>query len=367
MKKIKIATGKVGLVFNKGVYKKVIEEGSHWIGFGDEVKEYNLRTSLATDFGIELLIEKDKKLADLIEIVIIEDHEIALRFDSGIFQYVLIPGKYVFWKRVVKREFVKIDLNKIEITENIKPKLLKHPSLLPYIRAYTIQSYEKGILFINGKYEKILEEGSYNFWSNHIPIEVLKADMRQQQMEVSGQEILTKDKATIRINFYAIYQVNDINKALRENKDYEKQLYTLFQLALREFIGTQTLDEMLNNKEAASSYVIDGLKSKIEDLGVEVKRCGIRDIILPGDVKEIMNQVLIAQKKAEANVITRREETASTRSLLNTAKLMEDNEMLFKLKEMEYVEKIAEKINSISVSGGGQIVDQLKEIFVQKK
>jgi hypothetical protein len=87
--------------------------------------------------------------------------------------------------------------------------------------------------------------------------------------------------------------------------------------------------------------------------------------VLPGDVKEIMNQVLVAEKRAQANIITRREETASTRSLLNTAKLMEDNAMLFKLKEMEYVEKIAEKINNISLSGSGQIVDQLKQIFVK--
>ncbi|NQZ78262.1 MAG: slipin family protein, partial [Ekhidna sp.] len=91
------------------------------------------------------------------------------------------------------------------------------------------------------------------------------------------------------------------------------------------------------------------------------------DIILPGDMKEIMNQVLIAQKQAQANVITRREETASTRSLLNTAKLMEENDMLFKLKEMEYVEKIADKIGEITVSGNGQIVDQLKGIFTPGK
>ena len=98
-------------------------------------------------------------------------------------------------------------------------------------------------------------------------------------------------------------------------------------------------------------------------MGVEVINSGLKDIILTGEMKEIMNRVLIAQKQAEANVITRREETASTRSLLNTAKLMEDNSMLFKLKEMEYIEKIAEKINNISVSGGGQIASQLKELF----
>ena len=93
----------------------------------------------------------------------------------------------------------------------------------------------------------------------------------------------------------------------------------------------------------------------------------MRDVILTGDMKGIMNQVLIAQKQAQANVITRREETASTRSLLNTAKLMEDNEMLYKLKEMEYVEKIAEKIGEITVNGKDGMVKQLKEIFATSK
>lgn len=91
--------------------------------------------------------------------------------------------------------------------------------------------------------------------------------------------------------------------------------------------------------------------------------CGIKDIILPGDVKNILNQVLIAEKQAQANVIMRREETASTPSLLNTAKLMENNEMLFKLKEMGCVEKIADKIQDISLYGGGHMIDKLKDIF----
>jgi hypothetical protein len=82
---------------------------------------------------------------------------------------------------------------------------------------------------------------------------------------------------------------------------------------------------------------------------------------------KIMSQVLVAEKRAQANIITRREETASTRSLLNTAKLMEDNNMLYKLKEMEYVEKIADKIGEISVSGNGTLIEQLKQIFVAQK
>ncbi len=148
-----------------------------------------------------------------------------------------------------------------------------------------------------------------------------------------------------------------------DNKDVDKQLYTLIQLALRENVGRLTLDELLAEKETISGQVLETITAKAAQLGIEVSECGIRDIILPGEIREIMNRVLVAQKKAEANMITRREETASTRSLLNTAKLMEDNAMLWKMKEMEYVEKIAEKINNISISGSDRVVDQLKQIF----
>lgn len=186
-------------------------------------------------------------------------------------------------------------------------------------------------------------------------------------MEIAGQDILTKDKAALRVTFIAQYRVTDIEKALIDNKDHAKQMYVLIQLALREYIGSQTLDELLEDKDVVSAYVIKALKGKVDKLGIEILDAGVRDVILPGEVKEIMNQVLVAQKQAQANVIMRREETASTRSLLNTAKLMEDNEMLFKLKEMEYVEKIADKINSISLSGGGQLIDQLRDIFAPGK
>ena len=80
-----------------------------------------------------------------------------------------------------------------------------------------------------------------------------------------------------------------------------------------------------------------------------------------------MNQVLMAEKKAQDNVIMRREETASSRSLLNTAILMEENEMLWKLKEMEYIERISEKINQLTLSDGSLLSEQLKELFLTKK
>lgn len=254
-------------------------------------------------------------------------------------------------------------MSKIYITEKIDSALFSKYELSKYVRTFEVAAYEKAVLIVNDVYVKTLESGTYRFWKNDTTIKIAKADLRQLQLEVAGQELLTKDKAAIRINFDTTYKVTDIEKALLENKSFEKQLYTAMQLALRNYVGTYTLDELLENKEQIAKAVFADTKAEATKLGVTVLNCGIRDVILTGEMKDIMNQVLIAQKKAQANVITRREETASTRSLLNTAKLMEDNEMLYKLKEMEYVEKIADKIGEISVSGNGSMIKQLKEIF----
>ncbi len=136
-------------------------------------------------------------------------------------------------------------------------------------------------------------------------------------------------------------------------------------MTLRAFVGGFTLDELLLKKDTISKDILDQVTDKISNLGLSVSDAGIRDVILPGDMKEIMNQVLVAEKKAQANSIMRREETAAMRNMLNTAKLMEENEMLWKLKEMEYVEKIADKIGKITISGGGNVINQLKDIFVK--
>ncbi|WP_028664862.1 slipin family protein [Runella zeae] len=362
MKFVNINAYQVGLVFRNETYLKALPEGIHFVGPFQTVKVYDITKPFAVPCSLDILLT-DKVLADLLEVIDVKDQEIVLQYENDVFKTVLKPGRHAFWKSMVNYRYVRADLSKVEITEAIDLTSLTSKEVLAYMRSYTVESYEKGLLFVNGKYQKVLEAGTYYWWRNNLSVHISKVDTRQLQLEIAGQEILTKDKATLRINFYVQYKVTDIMKALLENKDIDKQLYILMQLGLREYIGTLTLDELLEKKEGISKFILDAIAENAGQLGVTLVNCGIRDVILPGDMKEIMNRVLIAEKTAQANIIMRREETASMRSLLNTAKLMEENEMLFRLKEMEYVEKIADKINTISISGGGQVLDQLKQIF----
>jgi archaellum component FlaF (FlaF/FlaG flagellin family) len=364
IKIIKIEAYRVGLVFENRKLVNVLEAGLHWI-FGDKnVIIYDMSVPFQAPFELNILLQNEA-LASMLEIVEVADNEIVLQFVNDNFKGVLTAGRHAFWKGIVKNEFTKVDVSKIEITEDVSVSLLENAQLRFFTRKYIVASNDKALLFVNGTFVKELKAGTHYFWNNAITIEVKTVDARQQQVEISGQELLTKDKAGLRINFFVRYQVIDIMKALVENKDFEKQLYVAMQLALRAFVGSLTLDELLSKKDTIASAILDEVTTKIENLGLAVSDAGIRDVILPGDMKEIMNQVLVAEKKAQANSIMRREETASTRSLLNTAKLMEENEMLWKLKEMEYVEKIADKIGEITISGGGNIIGQLKEIFVK--
>jgi SPFH domain / Band 7 family len=366
MKKVKVKAWQVGLVIKDGAFQRILMTGNYWFWKNEEVYVFDITKQFIAPVELNILLQ-EKAFTDIVQVVEVKDNEIALQYENGLLKAVFTAGRYTFWKSIVKNEFVKADIGKIEITENIDRAVLLSKLVLPYVRSISVENYEKAVLFIDGKYEKVLNSGVYYWWKNSIAIYIARVDMRQQQLEVNGQEILTKDKAALRINAWAQYKVADIEKALLQNKDYDKQLYVAFQLALREYIAGFGFDELLEKKESIAPFILQSVQASAEVLGVLVSDFGIRDIILPGDVKEIMNQVLVAEKKAQANSIMRREETASTRSLLNTAKLMEENAMLWKLKEMEYVEKIADKISNISVGGNGVLIEQLKQIFVPQK
>lgn len=364
MKRIIISENEIAVVTKATGVVKILTEGKYWLGFGVRATIYDKANDFYVHQNVDVLLSYPE-FREHVHVISVPEGHICLMYWNDILVKIFNVGRHILWKGLKQYDFKIIDTTGLAIQEEIPVFVLQKSLMAPYIRSYKIDPNEKGVLYIDGKFDRILDAGVYYWWVNPIPVVLNKVDMRQTILELSGQEILTKDKAQIRINFTVQYRVIDIEKLFLNNRDYEKQLHNIMQLSLRGFIGQITLDELMENKTQVNEYMMNFSKEKVSQLGVELLDCGLKDIILPGDMKEIMNQVLIAEKKAQANIIMRREETASTRSLLNTAKLMEENTMLMRLKEMEYVEKIADKINTISISGNGQVIDQLKQMFVK--
>jgi regulator of protease activity HflC (stomatin/prohibitin superfamily) len=215
-----------------------------------------------------------------------------------------------------------------------------------------IDEGKRALVYLDGQLLRELSPGAYGFWGAVAMPRIEVLETRRQTVEVPGQEILTKDKVTVRVNISAVFEIVDVTTARAGVKDVNEYLYRALQIAVRQSLGKRTLEEVLAEKTDIDQAVSDEVRREMEVYGVRVSGIAIKDIILPGDIRDILNQVVTAEKQAQANLIRRREETAATRSLLNTAKLMEDNPLLVRLKELETLEKIADKVEKITVVGG---------------
>ncbi len=362
MKKVIINEKNRGFLFKNGKYVRMLGAGKYYT-FGDRVIEL-VSIDRPLDCGrcsIETLLA-DKAVAASVTVVEVGDTEMALHFVNGKFSSVLRRGKHAFWSVTDTHEFKIVDISTPEISEDIPTYIFDKIPEMYYVKV-AVAEYQKARLYFNQKLVRILDAGIYYFWRTSVKVDVSFVDTRLTQMNITGQEMLTADKVSLRINFVCNYRVTDYVKILTEVDNFEEQMHVAAQLAIREFVGKYKLDEILENKDKMSECVFEKLKSREADLFVEITDAGVKDIILPGEIRDIMNTVLIAEKRAQANVITRREEVASTRSLLNTARLMDENKTLYKLKELEYVERICNNVGNINLSANSDLIGQLAGIL----
>ena len=362
MKKIVINENQRGFLFKNGKYVKLLGAGKYLIFGARDIEVFSIDAShyaiASAKCPLEVLL-KDKEFADSVEVVDIADEEYVLHYINGKFdKFLNCRGKIAFWKGENVHEFKKIDVSSPEVDASVPQYVF---SMIPASRYVKVEvaEYQKARVYFNRKPVHLLDAGTYYFWNNSIRVDVDYVDTRLTQMSVTGQEILTADKVSVRINLAINYRVTDYEKIFTDVDDYIEQIHVAAQLALREYVGKYKLDEILERKDEMSKFIFEQLRAKENEFFVEIRDAGVKDIILPGEIREIMNTVLVAEKRAQANVITRREEVASTRSLLNTAKLMDENKTLYKLKELEFVERICENVGNINLGGNGDILSQL--------
>ena len=306
------------------------------------------------------VLRKDSNFENSIAVVDVPDGCLAIRFADGRITEVLRPGTYAYWNIFKKNTFEIVDITDPESAGKLPvPYMAYVPS--NYITGIEISEGEIGLLSYDGVLKNQLTAGQYYFWNYNTRVSVQTVDTRIQQMDISGQEILTADKVSLRINFVCSFRVTDPVSIVGRLKDYKTQIYVLTQLIMREFIGKYRFDDLIRQKDSIGGFVLERLRERESDFFVTFSDAGLKDIVLPGEIRDIMNTVLIAEKAAQASVITRREETAATKSLLDTAKLMDENNTLFKLKELEYLERICDKVGNISVGSGGSILKNLRE------
>ncbi len=357
-----------GYLSRNGKFLRLLTAGKYTYpkAFGYDVQVVPMTGEVKTCGIPENILMQDKEFSSRVAKAAVPDECIAIRFVNGAYKEVLTKAETLFWNVFEKNEFKLVDITQ-PCMEDTLPRIYMDLMPVKFYKKITIRDGETGLLYFDMHYEKRLSTGTYYFWNYGREVTCKIFNMKIQQLDISGQEILTADKVGIRLNLVVSYRITNPEKLVEKVDGVSNLLYTSAQLLLREQVGRYRLDELLSRKEELSAVILEKMKAEEEEYCVEIVNAGIKDIILPGEIREIMNTVLVAEKKAQANVIMRREEVASTRSLLNTAKLMEENRTLMRLKEMEYLEKICDKVGSITLNGGKSVLDQLSELAAGRK
>jgi regulator of protease activity HflC (stomatin/prohibitin superfamily) len=369
---VTVADGERALVTRDGMLERVLESGRHRLFDPRGALAVEAFKVVRAEFPAEryavLNAARPDLAAALFELVETKADEIALVSLDGRPVQLLSPWQArVYWKVATRIEVERIDVSG-------DPRVsARHLAMIERTRSTVVteavvENHEAGLLYVEGRLVERLAPGRHAFWIVGRKIEVKRLDLRPQAVEITAQEMLTRDRIALRVTLTAFRRIADPERAAATVPDVDAWLYRLVQFAIREAVAGRTLDEVLSAKAVLDAELRDYVRARIADSGVEVTELGVKDVILPGEIRELVNKVVEAERVAKANLIRRQEETAATRSLLNTAKLMEDNPLLLRLKELESLERLVEKVGRIDFhAGDGQGLDALLTKLVRFK
>jgi regulator of protease activity HflC (stomatin/prohibitin superfamily) len=370
--RVTVKDGERAFLMRNGRFERLLEPGRHTLfdpghELGAELHNV-VRAEFPADRYAVLKAARPDLAAEAFEAVETKADEVAIVRLDGRPTHLMGPWlTRVFWKVATQVEAERIDVgNDPKVSPRHLAMIARERNTL--VAEHVIDNHEAGLLFVEGRLVERLAPGRHAFWTVGRKIEVKHLDLRPQALEITAQEMLTKDRIALRVTLTAFVRVVDPERVVSAVPDVDTWLYRLAQFAIREAVASRTLDEVLSAKSALDAELRAYVRERVTDTGVEVTELGVKDVILPGEIRELINKVVEAERTAKANLIRRQEETAATRSLLNTARLMEENPLLLRLKELESLERLVEKVGRIDLHAGeGAGLDALLTKLVRLK
>ncbi len=364
MKRVKVRKHERGLLYRDREFERVLGPGKH--RFLDPLCKVRVETVSVRDAWLKHrdldVIARSGALGDEAAVVDVRDGQRALVWIDGRFDAVLASGLWALWTVFNEVKVEMVDAREPRFRHEAMASILKWRGVEAVLDRFVVEDGHVGLYFREGRFVEKLEPGTYAFWKDVGRVKLYHVDVREKVIDVAGQEIMTADKVTLRMNAVAAYRVTDPIRKVAEVEDAEQALYREAQLALRAVIGTRELDALLAGKEEVAAELQEVVRRRAAGFGLQVVSLGIRDVILPGEMKELMNKVTEARKAAEASLITRREETAAMRSQANTAKLLESSPALMRMRELETLEKIAGKAQLQVVLGEKGLAERISHL-----
>ncbi|MBN1285075.1 MAG: slipin family protein [Anaerolineae bacterium] len=207
-------------------------------------------------------------------------------------------------------------------------------------REVTVWEYERGLLYKDGRFVRLLEPGRYRFWRWE-KVSVVRVSLRQMSQVISGQAMLTADRIEVRVSLVVQYTVADPALAVGAVESYTDRLYQDLQLSLRDLVAGYEVDQFLGARAELGEALLAEIAPRAQQYGVTVERAGVRDVVLPGSVRDVFMKEVEADREGRASLVRARHEVAAARARANTAKILAENPNVVRLQEIDALVKLA--------------------------
>jgi regulator of protease activity HflC (stomatin/prohibitin superfamily) len=212
-----------------------------------------------------------------------------------------------------------------------------------------INQYEQGIVFRFGRALPDIRQPGL-IWVNPFTDRLRKVNMQITVAAVPGQEAITRDNVTLRVDAVVYYRVIDPVKAIINVQDYTFAISQVAQTSLRSVIGQSDMDQLLSEREKVNAHLKDVIDEPTEQpWGIRVERVEVKDVSLPESMKRSMSRQAEAERERRARIISADGEYQASKKLAQAAAVMAADPAALQLRLLQTVVEVAAEKNSTLV------------------
>lgn len=208
-----------------------------------------------------------------------------------------------------------------------------------------VNQYQRAVQLRFGRFVKVLDPGLKFVLPFGID-RTLYVDLRVATIDVSGQDIITKDNVPVSINAVVYFQVSNPEMAVLNVENFRQATTLLAQTLLRSVLGSHELDDMLSEREKLSKVLQEELDKSTESWGVRVVTVELKSVDLPEGMKRAMAKQAEAERERRAKVISAEGEYQASQRIFEAASVISQNPAGLMLRMLQTLTEISVEKNS---------------------
>jgi regulator of protease activity HflC (stomatin/prohibitin superfamily) len=220
--------------------------------------------------------------------------------------------------------------------------------LLLALRGFRLdREYQRGVIFRLGRSKGVMGPGLY--WVVPWVDQKVQVDVRTRTVNIEPQETVTADSVTIRVNAVLYYRIIDPSKAINRVESYEMAVYQIALTTLRNVVGQNILDDVLQNRDKINTKVQDIVDEVTEPWGIVIERVEMKDVEIPSSMQRAMAKEAEAIREKRARIIKAGAEQEASLKLAEASQNISANPSALELRRLQMLTEIGAENNTTTV------------------